>query len=187
MSKTKIGAALRREILVRDGRKCCWCGKGSADGVTLHIDHILAEAWGGETIFENLAVLCAECNLGKSAEYCGSYLLTTLVKTNGLDQHIKEEEKDGVIRASLVFFIDRPDLEYFLPRKIYQVASIPKSFPPLEGDTRAIRMSQARRQARAGVKAQIRDFVFNNQGFIEELDERLIFVPRPRPAEDTQA
>jgi 5-methylcytosine-specific restriction endonuclease McrA len=53
---------LRRAVFERDGGHCVECG-GSFD---LQYDHILPVAHGGATTFENLQLLCAECNRGKS-------------------------------------------------------------------------------------------------------------------------
>ncbi|MDT3728744.1 HNH endonuclease [Streptomyces sp. DSM 41972] len=62
------GLRLRWKLLQRAGFKCESCGRSPATepGVILHIDHILPYSKGGETIEENLQVLCEACNLGKS-------------------------------------------------------------------------------------------------------------------------
>ncbi len=59
---------LRFRVMRRDGFKCAQCGRSPATeaGVILHIDHVLAWAVGGETVYENLQTLCDRCNLGKS-------------------------------------------------------------------------------------------------------------------------
>jgi len=64
----KPSARLRYQILHRDNFKCVQCGRSPANeaGVILHIDHILAWAAGGETVYENLQTLCERCNLGKA-------------------------------------------------------------------------------------------------------------------------
>ena len=58
---------LRFEILKRDNFKCCACGSSPAKdpAVELHIDHITPWSKGGETIEENLQILCSICNFGK--------------------------------------------------------------------------------------------------------------------------
>lgn len=53
---------LRRAVFERDGGHCVECG-GSFD---LQYDHILPVAHGGATTLQNLQLLCAECNRGKS-------------------------------------------------------------------------------------------------------------------------
>lgn len=55
---------LRYNILKRDGFKCVLCGLTAKDTV-LEIDHIIAVCDGGETIEQNLRILCHDCNVGK--------------------------------------------------------------------------------------------------------------------------
>lgn len=57
---------LRFQILQRDGFRCKLCGRSAADGVKLHVDHIIPIAKGGKTVPENLQTLCDKCNWGKS-------------------------------------------------------------------------------------------------------------------------
>lgn len=58
---------MRLAILKRDDYKCVLCGRSPAThaGVTLHLDHILPYANGGETAKDNLRTLCEDCNWGK--------------------------------------------------------------------------------------------------------------------------
>ena len=64
----KADLRLRYRVLRRDGFKCVQCGRSPANeaGVRLHVDHVLAWAKGGETVYENLQTLCERCNLGKA-------------------------------------------------------------------------------------------------------------------------
>lgn len=57
--------SLRYDILKRDGFRCQICGAIQADGVKLHVDHILPVSRGGRTIKSNLRTLCDRCNRGK--------------------------------------------------------------------------------------------------------------------------
>ena len=59
---------LRYEVLKRDGGKCVLCGRGAADGVKLHVDHIKPASVYPELYYDinNLQTLCEDCNLGKS-------------------------------------------------------------------------------------------------------------------------
>jgi hypothetical protein len=59
---------LRYLVLKRDGGRCCLCGRGVADGVKLHVDHIIPASICPERYYDpdNLQTLCEECNLGKS-------------------------------------------------------------------------------------------------------------------------
>lgn len=58
--------SLRYDILKRDGFRCQICGATAADGVKLHVDHIVPIAKGGKTEPSNLRTLCDRCNSGKS-------------------------------------------------------------------------------------------------------------------------
>lgn len=58
--------SLRYDILKRDGYRCKICGATAADGVKLHVDHIIPVSKGGRTEPGNLQTLCERCNLGKS-------------------------------------------------------------------------------------------------------------------------
>ncbi|MBT8349562.1 MAG: HNH endonuclease [Sulfurovum sp.] len=51
---------------MKDGAKCNLCGATPNDGAKLHVDHIIPWAKGGETVLENLQILCEKCNVGKS-------------------------------------------------------------------------------------------------------------------------
>jgi len=59
---------LRHLVMKRDGFRCCHCGSSPATspGVSLHIDHIVPWAKGGDTTIDNLQTLCEKCNIGKS-------------------------------------------------------------------------------------------------------------------------
>jgi 5-methylcytosine-specific restriction endonuclease McrA len=61
-TRAPIPTELRRAVFERDGGRCVDCG-GSFD---LRYDHILPVAHGGATTLQNLQLLCAECNRGKS-------------------------------------------------------------------------------------------------------------------------
>jgi hypothetical protein len=57
-------ARLKVQVLMRDGNKCRLCGI-KVTGDNIHFDHILPWSKGGETVLENLQVLCAPHNLAK--------------------------------------------------------------------------------------------------------------------------
>lgn len=61
-----IPAALRFEVLRRDGFTCTYCGR-RPPAARLHADHIVAWSQGGETTLENLRTACSDCNVGKGA------------------------------------------------------------------------------------------------------------------------
>lgn len=66
-TRREISDRQRFRILVRDGFRCQACGASPLlqPGIELHIDHILPWSKGGETIDDNLATKCKQCNLGK--------------------------------------------------------------------------------------------------------------------------
>jgi hypothetical protein len=66
-SREPIPAGLRFAVLRRDGFRCAYCGRGEAERVRLHIDHLVPVARGGKTAIDNLVTACQDCNLGKSA------------------------------------------------------------------------------------------------------------------------
>lgn len=55
---------LKVQVLMRDGNKCRLCGI-TLTGDNIHFDHINPWSKGGETVLENLQVLCATHNLAK--------------------------------------------------------------------------------------------------------------------------
>ena len=60
--------SLRYDILKRDNFRCKICGATAADGVKLHVDHIIPVSKGGRTEPGNLRTLCERCNMGKGAK-----------------------------------------------------------------------------------------------------------------------
>jgi hypothetical protein len=56
-----IPDTVRDEVLERDGHKCKWCSSGE----NLEIDHIVPVSQGGESVADNLQVLCRSCNRKK--------------------------------------------------------------------------------------------------------------------------
>jgi len=64
-----VPLGLRFHVLDRDKGRCLRCGRSGADGVTLHVDHVLPFSCGGLTILSNLQTLCQDCNLGKGNRF----------------------------------------------------------------------------------------------------------------------
>ncbi len=62
---------VRMIALRRDGAKCACCGRTSADGVRIHVDHIKPRRRYPELALDvaNLQVLCEECNHGKGSAF----------------------------------------------------------------------------------------------------------------------
>lgn len=59
--KAKIPARLRTQVMERDLYRCRHCGTHR----NLSCDHVIPDANGGQTIFENLQTLCRSCNSKK--------------------------------------------------------------------------------------------------------------------------
>jgi hypothetical protein len=55
----------KKEIFKRDEYKCVICGRGKADGVEIHADHIKPKDLGGKAEVTNGQTLCAEHNFKK--------------------------------------------------------------------------------------------------------------------------
>jgi hypothetical protein len=79
----------KAEMLARDHYRCVICGRGEAEGMTLHVDHIKPKDKGGEAIVENGQTLCSEHNFRKknydqteSGKKMFIRLLTLARKTN---------------------------------------------------------------------------------------------------------
>ena len=69
MEKTtqKINAIREYFVFERDNFTCAYCGKSSfADGVQLHVDHVIPAIKGGESVAGNLITACATCNVTKN-------------------------------------------------------------------------------------------------------------------------
>lgn len=60
-----FSAEQKKQILERDGYKCVVCGRGSCDGIELHVDHIKAKDLGGTNDISNGQTLCAPHNFQK--------------------------------------------------------------------------------------------------------------------------
>jgi 5-methylcytosine-specific restriction endonuclease McrA len=57
-------ALTRRNVLVRDGHACVYCGRPGT-GRELTIDHVMPRSRGGRTTWENVVAACGRCNRDK--------------------------------------------------------------------------------------------------------------------------
>ena len=57
----------KKNVMVRDGFKCVYCGKKS---VRFTIDHVVPKARGGKSSFENCVCSCKPCNNKKGSRSC---------------------------------------------------------------------------------------------------------------------
>lgn len=65
-TKRNPSGRLKVQVLIRDGNKCRLCGI-TVTGENIHFDHIKPWSKGGETVLENLQVLCDVHNLAKGS------------------------------------------------------------------------------------------------------------------------
>jgi 5-methylcytosine-specific restriction endonuclease McrA len=72
LTRREVSPRLKVQVLIRDGNKCRICGI-KVTGDNIHIDHIRPWSKGGETVLENLQVLCDEHNYQK-----GNYIVSQL-------------------------------------------------------------------------------------------------------------
>lgn len=78
MPRSYIPHTLRQEVLARAGGRCEYCLLHHDDRPESHqVDHIVARKHGGQTVRENLALACAQCNNNKGSD------LATLDWTSG--------------------------------------------------------------------------------------------------------
>lgn len=64
---SNFGSSDIQEIMVLQKGKCANCQRKFSKKVRMHIDHIIPLARGGSSFRRNLQLLCAACNLTKSA------------------------------------------------------------------------------------------------------------------------
>lgn len=63
MSKQYLPADLRERLLAVDDRRCAYCQTTEANtGQPMTVDHIVPQAQGGTTTFDNLCFACRRCN-----------------------------------------------------------------------------------------------------------------------------
>lgn len=55
----------RKNIFMRDGYKCMYCGK-SAGGENLELEHVIPRSRGGKNSWDNLVAACRKCNSRKN-------------------------------------------------------------------------------------------------------------------------
>lgn len=88
LRRRRIPAAVRSEVLERDGMTCYHCGRTvrrrecpgephSPDRI--HLDHLIPWAMGGADDATNLVVACAECNFGRARPTKGSAAVNRLL------------------------------------------------------------------------------------------------------------
>ncbi len=77
MKQIRISAALRREVRQRAGERCEYCLLAESNSFFPHEpDHLIAKKHGGETVSENLALACFDCNRFKGSDVASIDVLT---------------------------------------------------------------------------------------------------------------
>lgn len=99
--RTKVPFS-KRNVLVRDGYKCSYCG---VESKSLTIDHIVPKSKGGKSLFENCVASCKSCNAKKGDMLCNkvgmfpkvkayqptiSEFLSLKLKKLGIDKTLKD-------------------------------------------------------------------------------------------------
>ena len=90
----------KKIILKRDGYRCVICGKGKADGVELHVDHIKPKDLGGTTVITNGQVLCGQHNYFKkisSQTETGKKFFIRLLESIKADQDSNPNKDDYIV------------------------------------------------------------------------------------------
>ena len=68
-SRGRVPRSLRRRLVVEWGGQCAYCHTLTAiTGARPVVDHIIPEAIGGRTVWDNLCVACHSCNEFKGAQ-----------------------------------------------------------------------------------------------------------------------
>lgn len=77
MTRRRIPRSLRQRVIAAYRNRCAYCHTLTAiTGARLVIDHIIPEAAGGQTVWENLCVACHSCNEFKGSQVAADDPLT---------------------------------------------------------------------------------------------------------------
>jgi hypothetical protein len=180
MSETKIASTKRVQILNRDGNKCLWCGRSVVDGVKLEVDHIISEHFGGSSELDNLGTLCNACNNGKSKDYYGNYLLSTIIQVPNIWNRIKKSSKeDPGISFNYTWILDFYKFEgegYQKDQLLYRFSNAWELVKFKDkSDNLEIQFSKAEKKALLDFKNLVKDFLFENKGYFELSGDKLVF------------
>jgi len=96
--------SFRRLVTARAGGACEYCRLLElATGTTFHIENVVPESHGGETILSNLALSCSGCNLAKGDRLTGPNAVPLFNPRHydspllGWHLHFELERETGVI------------------------------------------------------------------------------------------
>ena len=82
----------KRIILERDEYRCVECGLGRANGVELHVDHIIPKDKGGKATIENGQTLCAQHNFLKKNDNATQSGKKRMIRLYGLAKREGNQE-----------------------------------------------------------------------------------------------
>ena len=69
MKRTRVSAALRREVRERAEERCEYCLLAESQAFFPHEpDHLISQKHGGKTVLANLALACFDCNRYKGSD-----------------------------------------------------------------------------------------------------------------------
>lgn len=150
------------------------------DGAKLEVDHVISEHFGGSSDFDNLGTLCNLCNSGKSNEYYGNYLLSTILKVPNIWDRIKKFSKED----PGICFRYTWRLEFYkFEGRGYQEDKILHQFPidsmlvqfKDKSANMEIQFREAEKKALLDFKNLVKNFLFENKGFFELSGDKLVF------------
>ncbi len=99
--RSRQGSEVREFLLEKFGRRCVYCG---AEGVRLHVEHVLARAKGGTDVLSNLAISCRPCNEAKGTRDVREFVMdsTILAKLlHGLRMNFSDIAAVNITRNAL--------------------------------------------------------------------------------------
>jgi 5-methylcytosine-specific restriction endonuclease McrA len=101
--ETKVSAAVRYAVHIRDNWLCLYCARGAENGISLTIDHVQPVATGGSDEPQNLVTCCGDCNSLKrdmSLEGWALYLRERGLKTAAMVRRVKKQQQKPVDLAA---------------------------------------------------------------------------------------
>ena len=124
MNRVRIAAALRRQVRERANGHCEYCLIAESQAFFPHEpDHIIAQKHGGQTVLNNLALACFDCNRFKGSDIASvdpdSGIVTPVFnpRTDGWHEHFRTE-RGRIVPLSSVGRATEQLLRLNLPHRI---------------------------------------------------------------------
>lgn len=83
---------VKEQIFQRDKYKCVVCGKGTAEGMEIHADHVLPKDKGGRATFENGQTLCSKHNFLKKNFSQTEFAKKVFVRLHNVSKSMSNKE-----------------------------------------------------------------------------------------------